>query len=606
MLLSSYSEGIKKFFNVIQTTVIKPIVQAGLEKLPAALGSIALSITSIISKLYFSILLKGLIDQFENQSQDSNVATTNTQNNQGIEINLAFLSLVWFMSTMTNNLVPYIRHNWIMRSVEILNGNAFNHVNNLPLTEFGQDNKGNFLNIILSSRFITERLFKISFEFSEESATIAYTMYTLLQDENNDTFIPFVAAALVSLNLSIRLLGISKQNDIKKTVRGYENKVIQNTTNVLQNRELIMLSKSQDAESRIHGEVFSDFISKSKEMDNYASMLEISQALISCFGFFLINHHLFSNPRFSSSKGTVAQLNIIYLQLITTLDRIGKSINQMAYSYSDIENIYRILCIKIKQRSLDSKEVPSGNATAIQFSNVSFGFWKNKKDGITDRNIQNAKNKNILIDSSFEIPARKVTLFIGSSGSGKTSIARLIAGLYEVDKGRISFITQKERKNEYNKARISLEAAEVQLFDNRTIYDNIFYNIDMQNRNEFGEIKFMEVIEKCLLEEKINNINIAKSKIVSDLELSTGEKKRISLARGIIRAMTNHCSILILDEPTSNLDEVIWDEVMTNILDICKEQTIVIISHEQRIEKYAHCVIKLKDEEVLHIKQFKT
>jgi putative ABC transport system ATP-binding protein len=78
-------------------------------------------------------------------------------------------------------------------------------------------------------------------------------------------------------------------------------------------------------------------------------------------------------------------------------------------------------------------------------------------------------------------------------------------------------------------------------------------------------------------------------------ELSGGQRQRVAVAR----ALVNHPSILLADEPTGNLDSKISEEIMELFAEIHRKgNTIVLVTHEEEIARHAHRIIRLKDGEI--------
>ncbi len=193
----------------------------------------------------------------------------------------------------------------------------------------------------------------------------------------------------------------------------------------------------------------------------------------------------------------------------------------------------------------------------ISLSNVSFSYDK----------------KTVLNDINMNIPKNRKVAIVGLSGSGKSTIANLIARFYDNYKGDIKIGSKNIRQIHLKDLRenISIVTQETILF-NDTIANNIRYgklsasDKEIENvANLAGITDFSETLEKKL-ETIIGE---------SGIKLSGGQRQRVAIARAIIK----DAPILILDEATSSLDNITEKAIYKTIKDLMKNKTILIIAH---------------------------
>jgi tungstate transport system ATP-binding protein len=141
---------------------------------------------------------------------------------------------------------------------------------------------------------------------------------------------------------------------------------------------------------------------------------------------------------------------------------------------------------------------------------------------------------------TLNVEGGKIIVLIGVNGAGKTTLLRIIAGLEEPDKGTILFndksITAKELRQ------IATLVFQRTAMFSRSVYDNLAYGLEIREKKEH-EIR--EKITQALNTVGLRNFEKRKAK-----KLSGGEQQRIALARAFLLEPT----ILLLDEPTANLD----------------------------------------------------
>ncbi len=198
--------------------------------------------------------------------------------------------------------------------------------------------------------------------------------------------------------------------------------------------------------------------------------------------------------------------------------------------------------------------------------------------------------KKVLRDCTYCFKEGKHYVLLGSSGTGKSSLLNLLAGIYQNYTGKIAVkdidIKNVSRKN--MSEAITMVKQDTFLF-NDTIRNNITLFCD-----DYSEQKISDVVEQTGLKKMVAALPEGIETMVHEngSNFSGGEKQRIGLARALLR----NSQVLLLDEFTANLDPDIAQELEDNILKR-KDKTIITVTHQQtkeKLEKYDQ-VIVLKD-----------
>jgi ABC-type multidrug transport system fused ATPase/permease subunit len=212
----------------------------------------------------------------------------------------------------------------------------------------------------------------------------------------------------------------------------------------------------------------------------------------------------------------------------------------------------------------------------IKFKNVAFWYGKNEKE-----------KEGVLKDINFSIKAGEKIALVGKSGVGKSTLVDLISGYYFPKRGKI-FIDGYETKKLNLKSlrhKIALVPQEIILF-NDTIENNIKYG-------SFGasEKAVKEAAKLAYADEFIKNFPQKYNQLVGErgIKLSVGQKQRIAIARAILR----NPKILILDEPTSNLDAHSEKHIEESLERLMSGRTTIIIAHRLRTVKKANKILVL-------------
>lgn len=193
---------------------------------------------------------------------------------------------------------------------------------------------------------------------------------------------------------------------------------------------------------------------------------------------------------------------------------------------------------------------------------------------------------------SLAIKEKDITVLVGESGSGKTTLLKLIAGLEDPNEGTIDIagsIMFDQRTNvSAHKRKVGLVFQEYALFPHLTVKQNILFGLDKLSKKE--------------KEERINKyVNIVGLSDYIDRyphELSGGQQQRVALAR----ALAPEPKILLMDEPFSNLDEILKKQLRNEIKNIIKKLSItaIIVTHDTKDAlALADQVVVLKDGQVL-------
>ena len=213
---------------------------------------------------------------------------------------------------------------------------------------------------------------------------------------------------------------------------------------------------------------------------------------------------------------------------------------------------------EIKNAALQEGKDTDLSSYDIEFKNVSFSYNKDAK---------------VLKDVSFTAKQGEVTALVGISGSGKTSVLRLISRLYDYDTGSI-LIDGKDIKNISTESlfkNVSIVFQDVTLF-NTSIMENIRLGRESATDEEVKEAarlaNCMDFIEK--LPDGFNTL-IGEN----GAELSGGERQRISIARAFLK----DAPVLILDEISASLDVDNEKKIQDSLNKLIKDKTVIIISH---------------------------
>lgn len=222
-----------------------------------------------------------------------------------------------------------------------------------------------------------------------------------------------------------------------------------------------------------------------------------------------------------------------------------------------------------------SPEIQNGD---IEFSKVGFKYNEEKL---------------ILQDIDFTIPSGKITAIVGPSGSGKTTILKLLEQLYQPNSGviRAEGIDITELNLPAWRSKMSYVTQEASLFGG-TIRDCLTYGMKREVSNEelVSATKLVHIYDYIMRQPEGFDSQMA----IWGSTMSGGQKQKLVIAREILK----DSDILLLDEPTSDLDAQSAAEICEIITEKFKNKTIVIVSHELNFIAGADQIVVLSDGKV--------
>lgn len=190
---------------------------------------------------------------------------------------------------------------------------------------------------------------------------------------------------------------------------------------------------------------------------------------------------------------------------------------------------------------------------------------------ISDLSMSYQKGKQILDELSLDIKDGELLSILGPSGCGKTTMLRLISGLIPIQKGTIKVSGKDISKVPVYKRNFGMVFQSYALFPHMTIFQNITFGLKRRKlEKKVIEQKALDILE-------ITGLSNLKDRMPS--ELSGGQQQRVSLAR----ALAINPSVLLLDEPLSNLDAKLRIEMREEIhrLQQKLKMTTIFVTHDQ-------------------------
>lgn len=296
--------------------------------------------------------------------------------------------------------------------------------------------------------------------------------------------------------------------------------------------------------------------------------------MIGIMGFLLIGLYLYLNDSIQFESMIIAI--IILSSSFGPVVALSNLSNNLLQTFASAERLFNLLDEEVEVVENKGDRVLTN--LDIDYENVTFGY-KGREKILRNIDIKIKKGESIAI--------------VGESGSGKSTFVKLLMRFFDVNLGKVTFGQEDVKILETNALRRHqvLMSQETYLF-NETIEDNI--KISNLNATE-EEVK--EAAKKAAIHEFIESLPNGYKTKVSELgsNLSSGEKQRIGLAR----AFLSKGEVLILDEPTSNLDTLNEGIILNSLKENKKDKTIILITHRKSTSSICEKVFKVENKKLV-------
>jgi len=467
-----------------------------------------------------------------------------------------------------------------MRASRVVARQTFEHLHGLSMRFHLDRQTGGLSNIILRGTLGIQNVLRLAtFNVIPTFIELLLTVGILWHLFN--VWYALITFVAVGFYMSFTFIFTAWRTKFRRAMNETDNEAQTKAIDSLLNFETVKYFGNEEHESRRFDESLARYEKASVKAQVSLNALNVGQAVIisSALAVMMImaangvaHHHM--------TVGQFVLVNTYLMQLYVPLNFLGFVYLQLNQGLIDMEQMFSLL--RVNHEITDAPGAillpPQGPPAEVRFEGVKFSYNPDRE---------------ILKGISFSVePGKKVAL-VGPTGSGKSTVSRLLFRFYDTTEGAV-FVDGVDVKNITQhslRAAIGVVPQDTVLFN-----DSIFYNI------AYGKPgASVEEIEQAARLAQIHDFVVSlpqgyKTKVGErGLKLSGGEKQRVAIARTILK----NPRILILDEATSALDTATEQEIGAALNSVAHDRTTLVIAHRLSTVTDADEILVLRDGEIV-------
>jgi ATP-binding cassette subfamily B protein len=484
---------------------------------------------------------------------------------KGVSFLLLLAVGVAFISRVAKNFQDYFLNTVTQRLGAKIYNDGVEHSLALPYAVFEDQRSGETLGTLQNVR-LTSETFITSFINVFFVSLIGFVFVTIYAIRI------YWGVALV-FALTIPIIGIasylltSKVKKIQKVILAETTGLAGATTESLRNIELVKSLGLVDQEIlRLNTTTDKILALELKKLRYIRSISFVQGTLINLLRTSILAFLLYLVFVHTVTFGQFFSLYIYSFFIFGPLQDLGTVINNYRDAQVALIRFKDIMSAPVEPVPARAKDIEKINA--LEFKNVTFQY--------------NSAEKPALTDISFEAKAGETIAFVGPSGAGKTSLVKLLVGLYEPKEGKVLYnkISTQDLNLNLLRAQFGFVTQDTQLFAGSIKENLLFVNPNATD----GEI--LDALQKSAANSLLERADKGINTLIGEggVKVSGGEKQRLSIARALLRSP----NLLIFDEATSSLDSITEEEITKTIRDVSTGASRITILIAHRLSTIMH------------------
>ena len=390
----------------------------------------------------------------------------------------------------------------------------------------------------------------------------------------------YTAITIVTIVLYVWLtfLITTWRTRIRREMNDAENEIGSRTVDSLLNFETVRYFNNETHEVARLDLALADYETAAVRTRESLSLLNAAQAGVVTVGITLmLLLAAFDIRNGDMTVGDFVVVNTYLLQVAIPLNILGTVYREIRQAMVDMENLFSLVDEKIDVADAEDARPLRHDGGSIEFRSVRFSY---------------EAERTILHNISFSVAPGTTTAIVGPTGSGKSTISRLLLRFYDPQTGQVLIDGQDIRDVTQHSLRqaIGVVPQDTVLF-NDTLYYNIAYGDPKAD-----EDRILAAAKAAQLDDLIRRLPSGYQTTVGErgLKLSGGEKQRVAIARALLRDP----EVFFFDEATSSLDSATEREIQGNFAAISKGRTSLVIAHRLSTIVNADQILVLADGEI--------
>ncbi|HEY3453407.1 MAG TPA: ABC transporter ATP-binding protein [Bryobacteraceae bacterium] len=514
-------------------------------------------IFSLLDPFIFRYIIDGYATQFHQY--------TTPQFLSGVSLLLGAAVGVAFVSRVAKNFQDYYVNVITQQTGSQIYADGVERSLSLPYAVFEDQRSGETLGKLQKVRNDVERFITsfVNILFTSLVGIVFVTIYALK--------VSWIIAPVFLLTIPV-LGGISsvlsrRIKRIQKTIVVETAALAGSTTESLRNIELVKtLGLARQEVNRLNGTTEKILQLELKKVRYLRSLSFIQGTCVNLLRtaiLFLMLYLIFTQR---ITVGQFFSLFIYSFFIFGPLQELGNLINIYRETEASMQSLEEILDIPPEPKPVDAQ--PLGNLGSLEFESVKFQH--------------RTATRPALCNVSFQMSRGETVAFVGPSGAGKTTLVKLLVGLYHPQDGVVRYngIDSRSIDPEELRAQIGFVTQDTQLFSG-SIRENLLFV-----RPDATDEECLEVLHRAAADSLLARADKGLDTVIGEggVKVSGGEKQRLSIARALLRRPR----LLVFDEATSSLDSLTEEEITRTIREVGERADVMTILIAHRLSTVMH------------------
>ncbi|HEX6574154.1 MAG TPA: ABC transporter ATP-binding protein [Gemmatimonadaceae bacterium] len=531
--------------------------------------ALILAATNQIFSLLDPLIFRHVIDSYATKYSQY----TTREFIRGVSLLLAAAVGVAFVSRVAKNFQDYFVNVIVQRLGAEMYSDGIRHSLELPYSVFEDQRSGETLGKLQKVRSDVEKFITLSINLL--FTTLVGVVFVMIYALNVHWVIAPAFLLTVPLLGALSSLLSKRIKVIQKQIVAETTALAGSTTESLRNIELVKsLGLAEQEVIRLNATTDKILKLELKKVRYLRSLSFVQGTFVNLLRtsiLFLMLYLIFTQK---ITVGQFFSLLIYSFFIFGPLQELGNIINTYRETEVSLQNFREILAIPKDPKP--ANPVPVEDLETLEFRDVSFQHQTAAAPALN--NI------------SFTVKRGDTIAFVGPSGAGKTTLVKLLVGLYPPKQGHILYngFSSETIDLDRLRERIGFVTQDAQLFSG-TIRENLKFV-----RPEATDTECLDVLHKAAAHSLLARADNGLDTVIGEggVKVSGGEKQRLSIARALLRKP----HLLVFDEATSSLDSLTEEEISRTMRDVASDRAVmtILIAHRLSTVMHADCIYVLE------------